>query len=293
VSTASARSKDDVGRLIVAAFRFDGEGPAARARHNAGDLHPGRSCFGVYRRERRRRRLSDHAADPTKAFAREAYLIYGYRRDWFDKTAAIDLQARLTEIAEQAALVEVVRGTNPQVLELPEDERASLETFVQNSLRLLFDAGCSSFHSCFASQRRSDTEAETAIAPEEAGPIHIDVPTDTPHEGELELSYVGLWARGYPAEGGGFVVMAGSEARGIVNPSADHPHPPRGACGSRWACGHPRRAGSSEAVCAGVVSLGGHRGQGTVWCACERQQVGRAPPSAADPDCGLERGLAR
>jgi hypothetical protein len=215
--------KDDVSRLIVAAFPFAmvKDLPLARAIMPAtyiladhGSVYIGESG-GVGRR------LSDHAADPGKAFAREAYLIYGYRREWFDKTAAIYLQARLTEIAEQAGLVEVVRGTNPQVLQLPEDERASLETFVQHSLRLLFDAGCRAFHSCFASQRRSaSSEAETAIEPEEAGPIHIDVPTDTPHESEFELSYVGLWARGFPVENG-FVVMAGSELRNIVNLSVN------------------------------------------------------------------------
>jgi len=33
--------------------------------------------------------------------------VSGYQPDWFHKTAAIYLQCRLTEIAEQAGLVEV------------------------------------------------------------------------------------------------------------------------------------------------------------------------------------------
>ncbi|UPJ60298.1 hypothetical protein [Bradyrhizobium sp. 192] len=214
--------RDDVGRLIVAALPFAmvRDLPLARANMPATYILADHASVYIGESGGVGRRLSDHAADPGKAFAREAYLIYGYRRDWFDKTAAIYLQARLTELAEQAGLVEVVRGTNPQVLELPDDERAALETFVQHSVRLLFDAGCRAFHSCFASQRRSASEAETAIEPEEAGPIHIDVPTDTPHESELELSYTGLWARGYLAESG-FVVMPGSEVRSIVNPSVN------------------------------------------------------------------------
>ena len=65
------------------------------------------------------RRLSDHAADPAMAFAREVYVISGYQRAWFDKTAAIYLQYRLTGRAERAGLVDVIKGVNPQVLELP------------------------------------------------------------------------------------------------------------------------------------------------------------------------------
>jgi hypothetical protein len=166
------------------------------------------------------RRLSDHAADPSKAFAREVYVIYGYRRDWFDKTAAIYLQYRLTEIAERAGLIEVVKGANPQVLELTNHERAPLEHFVEHGQRLLFDAGCRVFCSNFASQRRTASEAETAIGPDEAGPMQIGVIATPPLGSELELAYGDLWARGYPAQEG-FVVMAGSEVRSVVNPSAN------------------------------------------------------------------------
>jgi predicted GIY-YIG superfamily endonuclease len=212
---------DDVGRLMVSAFPF------AMVK----DLSLGRAtvpaCYilcdhaTAYIGESRSvgRRLSDHAADPAKWFAREVYVIHSHHREWFDKTAAVYLQYRLTELAERAGLVEVVRGASPQVQELPAKKRATLEHFVEHSQRLLFDAGCRIFHSSFESQR-PQASAEIAISPDEAGPMQINVATAPPLGSELELAYCGLFARGYQAEDG-FVVMAGSEVRGVVNPSAN------------------------------------------------------------------------
>ena len=213
---------DDVGRLTVSAF------PVAMIK----ELSPARAavpaCYILANHAMARigetgnafRRLSTHAADPAMAFACEVYVISGYQRAWFDKTAAIYLQYRLTDIAERAGLVDVIKGVNPQVLELPSHKRASLDQFVEHGERLLFDAGCRAFRSNFASLRGTVIETETTIGPDEDGPMEIGVSATPSIGSELELAYVDLWARGYPAQNG-FVVMAGSEIRTAVNPSVN------------------------------------------------------------------------
>lgn len=168
------------------------------------------------------RRLSDHAADPAKAFAREVFVVMGHEPAWLDKTASIFLQHRLTEAAETAGLVEVVKGTNPQVLELPSYRRASYNRFVGDSERLLYDAGCRAFRSNLASQCRDQPgfdREDAPVEPDECEPMQIGVIATPPVGSELELAYSDLWARGFPA-GGGFVVMAGSEVRSLINASA-------------------------------------------------------------------------
>jgi predicted GIY-YIG superfamily endonuclease len=214
---------DDVGRLTVSAFPFAmvKDISPARAAVPACYILADHATAYIGETGNVGRRLSDHAADPSKAFAREVYVISGYERAWFDKTAALYLQHRLTAIAERADLVDVVKGTNPQVLELPSHRRASLDQFVEHGERLVFDAGCRVFRSNFASQRRTAVEAEIAIGPDETGPMQIGVIATPPLGSELELAYGELWARGYPAQEDGFVVMAGSEVRSIVNPSVN------------------------------------------------------------------------
>lgn len=215
---------DDVGRLAVAAFPYAMVKDIAlsRAAVPACYLLADHAMVYIGETGNAGRRLSEHAADPSKGFAREVYVIYGYERAWFDKTAAIYLQFRLTQIAEQAGLVDVVKGTNPQVLELPSHKRASLDYFVEHGERLLFDAGCRALRSNFASQRRTPEAIDTdiAIGPDDAGPMQIGAIGMPPVGSELELAYGDLWARGYAVRDG-FVVAAGSEVRSIVNTSVN------------------------------------------------------------------------
>ena len=212
---------DDVGRLTVTAFPFSmvKDLSMARAAVPACYILADHATAYIGETGNVGRRLSDHARDPAKSFAREAYVISGYEGAWFDTTAAIYLQYRLTQIAERAGLVEVIKGVNPQVLEPPRHRRASLDTFVEHGERLLFDAGCRVFRSNFASQRRPSNDAD-AVAADDAGPIQIGV-IATPALGtELELAYSDLWARGFHTDDGGFIVLAGSEVRTTVNASA-------------------------------------------------------------------------
>jgi predicted GIY-YIG superfamily endonuclease len=215
---------DDVGRLTVSAFPFAmvKDVSLAQAAAPACYILADNATAYIGETANAGRRLSEHFGDPSKAFAREVYVISGYERAWFDKTAAIYLQFRLTQIAEQAGLVDIMKGTNPQVLELPSHKRASLDHFVEHGERLLFDAGCRVLRSNFASQRRKleSTDADTVIGPEETGPMQIGVMDAPPLGSELELAYGDLWARGYPVRDG-FVVTAGSEVRSLVNASVN------------------------------------------------------------------------
>jgi hypothetical protein len=159
------------------------------------------------------RRLADHAADPSKAFAREVYVVTAPRKNWFDRAAVVYLQYRLTGMAEQAGLVEVVKGVNPQAIELAHDKRASLDHLLfEYGERQLFDAGCRVFRSNFDSQRRDRQAVETieaAVDADEAGPMQIGVIASPPIGSELELAYGDLWARGYPSS---IQVVCGGEA---------------------------------------------------------------------------------
>ncbi|MVT54243.1 hypothetical protein GPL17_27690 [Bradyrhizobium yuanmingense] len=211
---------DDVGRLSVSAF------PVAMIKDMSMSRAAVPACYiladhaTAYIGETGNvgRRLSDHYRDQSKAFAKEVYVVSGYQGGWLDTTAALYLQYRFTKIAEQAGLVDIMKGVNPQVLELPSHRRAALDIFVEHGERLLFDAGCRVLRSNFAGQRRAVAKAET-VEPEDTGPMQIGVVTTPPVGSELELAYGDLWARGFPAAEG-FVVMAGSEVRKAVNPSA-------------------------------------------------------------------------
>jgi hypothetical protein len=166
------------------------------------------------------RRLGEHARDVSKNFVREACVITGVDAHGnlrFNSTAAKFLQYQLTNRAEQAGLVEVVKGVNPQLPEIDEFDRATFEIFAEDSQRLLFDAGCRVFRSNFESQRRAVADIEM-VGSDQAGSMEIGVVGAPLHGSELELSYGDLWARGHFTERG-FVVMAGSEIRASVNPS--------------------------------------------------------------------------
>jgi predicted GIY-YIG superfamily endonuclease len=211
---------DDVGRLTVSAFpvAMVKDMSMARAAVPACYILADHCTAYIGETGNVGRRLTDHSRDQSKAFAREVYVISGYEAAWFDTTAALYLQYRLTKIAEQAGLVDIMKGVDPQVLELPSHRRASLDIFVEHAERLLFDAGCRVLRSPFASQRRPVIEAD-AVGVDDTGPMQIGVVATPPVGSELELAYGDLWARGYPTPDG-FVVMAGSEVRSTVNPSA-------------------------------------------------------------------------
>jgi hypothetical protein len=214
---------DDVGRLSVTAFPMTMIKDLVMAKAAVPACYILADSARIYIGETGNvgRRLSEHAADPAKRFAREAFVISGLEPRWLDKTGAIHLQCCLTEAAEAAGLVEVVKAANPQVIELPSYRRASYNRFVVDSERLLYDAGCRALRSNFASPCRDQpgVHDDASVEPDECEPIQIGVIATPPVGSEFELAYSDLWGRGFPANGG-FVVMAGSEVRSLINASA-------------------------------------------------------------------------
>lgn len=168
------------------------------------------------------RRLSEHAADPGKAFARECFVVCGC-----DKLLAVDLQFRLTRLALEAGMVKVWKGTNPPEPDVTDAERATHDRIAADALRLLHDVGCQIFHPA----REAGTAAQAGMPPPaevptdeptdplDCEPMAIGVSTVPLGSQEFELRYGGLFARGYWAAGR-FVVSAGSEVRLAINDSA-------------------------------------------------------------------------
>lgn len=171
------------------------------------------------------RRLADHASDPTKVFAREAFVVGG-EAGAFDKSVAVDFQYRLTNLAVATGAVALVKGANPISPSLSPADRSTHDRIFDDALRLLHDAGCPVFRTPAAATLEA-VEPPPERAPCEAngderdgGPLTIDVSTVPLGAAEFGLRYLGLWARGY-AHGDRFVVAAGSEVRRAPNESVD------------------------------------------------------------------------
>lgn len=164
-------------------------------------------------------RLIQHAADPSKGFAREIYVVHGQAPFGLDRSALLYMQHRVLELVDDAGLVAVTNSAHAQLLPWSDPDRAVFERFVRDSQRLLFDAGCRIIDSNFASQLPPELLAERGASPEEEEELEINVPTAPPRGGELELNYCGLFARGYWTYPKGFVVMAGAEMRKLMNES--------------------------------------------------------------------------
>jgi hypothetical protein len=171
------------------------------------------------------RRISDHAADPAKPFARRAFVVAGCDGSPFGKLLALDFQYRMTVQAVEAGVVEVIKGANPVKPRLASADIATHDRIYDDTLRLLEDAGCNIFRPPPVAEAGAEPmpaepaalgEGEDAAA--DSGPMAIGVPTGGQ---EFELRYCGLWARGYPS-GGRFIVAAGSEVRTQTNGSVDH-----------------------------------------------------------------------
>jgi hypothetical protein len=167
------------------------------------------------------RRLADHAADSSKAFARDVFVVSGCDGAPFDKMLAIDLQFRITYRAVDAGMVTVARGTNPAELDIADADRSTNDRIYLDALRLLCDAGCWFLHPPAVAEplMKSEAPAEEADSAD-AGPITIGVTTTPLGAEEFELTYDEVWARGYWASGH-FIVAAGSEIRAMTNGSTN------------------------------------------------------------------------
>jgi hypothetical protein len=171
------------------------------------------------------RRIWDHANDPAKSFAHQAYAIIRRGAESLDPPTVLYLQAHLTRRAEEIGNVTVQRGTGPQMVDVTPARGAVYLQISAIAERLLFDAGCTAFHALGEAKPalpageivEPTTSAEAAA---EATPIEIGVAAVPGDAEEYQLAYGDLWSRGYDADSG-FVVMAGSEVRREINASVN------------------------------------------------------------------------
>jgi len=169
------------------------------------------------------RRMGEHAADPAKAFAYRVCAVRGVPGFRFTKETAGYLQYGLTLAAERSGAMRVVAGSPPRLPEIDPLEMPLHERILEDSKRLMFDAGLLAFEPVPGRTLDNFIPAAAAAAEtidaDEAGPMEIDV--HLPRAGtEFELRYDDtIWAHGYPA-GDRFVVGAGSDIRIMTNPSS-------------------------------------------------------------------------
>lgn len=176
------------------------------------------------------RRLYEHAADPGKGFAQEVFVLTNEGSQPFDKSAVLFLQHHFSKMAEEEGLVTMQKGASATALNLARHRTAYFYRMAVIGERLLFDAGCRAFHCAgdppqrMAARVAAEPAAEIGGADlnttDDAGAMEIGVAATPAGEAESQLGYVGLWARGYPADGG-FVVTAGSEVRSDINASTN------------------------------------------------------------------------
>jgi hypothetical protein len=224
------RVSDPATRVIVHAFPIAELSKVAAAGYlNTAGAYVMTDGRVAYLGETRRpsRRLSDHAADPAKEFAREVFVVGGCPGAAFDKLLVVDLQFRLTRLALKMGTVTVWKQANPPEPDLTDAERATHDRIFADALRLLHDAGCRIFDPVIPAAAPAVVTApieevsfpEDSIDAADAEPMKIGVSTVPLGSKEFELRYSDLWARGYWVAGR-FVVGAGSEVRLAINDSA-------------------------------------------------------------------------
>jgi hypothetical protein len=168
------------------------------------------------------RRLSDHAADPMKGFARDVLLVTGSEGAPFDKALLLDLQARFAARIRDVGL-RSIWGLCPTEIEVAAEDRSTNDRIFADAVRLIYDTGCRFLDPSSRQASHETTERPPATNDDasDAGPIEIGVSTTPVGMREYELRYDAVWARGYWAADGHFIVAAGSEVRSVTNPSCD------------------------------------------------------------------------
>jgi hypothetical protein len=222
---------DRASRVVVHAFPMaDLAGVASAGLLSGGCAYvlTGAGVAYVGESGRPMRRLAEHATDPSKGFARDAFVVAGCDGAAFDKGLGLDFQFRLTREAIEAGTVTVAKGANPLRPELTAADRSTHDRIYADALRLLHDAGCTIFAPKgppVAGPDAPDPCAPPGPEPSDAvdadaGPMAIGVSATAADGESFELRYCNLWARGYRSNGR-FVVEAGSEVRTATNGSVD------------------------------------------------------------------------
>jgi hypothetical protein len=162
-------------------------------------------------------RLTRHATDPSKPYAKHIYVVAGCFGSPFDKSLVLDFEYRLTSQAIEAGVATVAKGSSPTPPELTGPDRSTHDRIYADALRLLVDAGCRLFHKA-SPESPGLPDAENDVVDGED--MSIGFGTAPLGAEEFELRYLGLWARGYWS-GNRFIVAAGSEVRYQTNDSVD------------------------------------------------------------------------
>lgn len=212
--------RDPAGRLVVTTF------PLTMARSLTATFDLWSACYVIagdgqaYIGESNRamKCVAEHAADPAKGFATEAYLLHAQEPQTLAWSARLRLAHCLTELAKEAGLVTLINTVEPRVLPCALEHAATLERLVTEGRRLLFDAGCRVFNANRTSEPLVEADIDPEVDVEEPAEIEKPMAPSPAGKLELELDYCGIWARGY-ADHDGFVVSAGSEVRNVQTPS--------------------------------------------------------------------------
>ena len=200
------RISDRATRVVVHAFPMSQLSKVAASGYlNSAGAYAMTDGKTAYIGETRRpsRRLSEHAADPAKEFARDVFVIGGCEGAGFDKLLVVDLQYRLTRLALAAGVVNVWKAANPPEPDLTDAERATHDRIATDAMRMLVDAGCRIFEPAvqpptLAREPASVDEAMTDDVADAADsePMAIGVSTVPIGSEEFELRYSDLFRPG-------------------------------------------------------------------------------------------------
>lgn len=209
---------DPAGRLAVTTF------PMEVARRLAASFDQWSACYVLAGRGQAyiaqshcaMKCIAEHALDPAKAFATDAYLIHSQRElDTMDWSIRLYLEHRLSELTTEAKFVRLVNPIEPRVLPWRLEQAATLENVVAQARRLLFDGGCRVLDGNLPGPPAAQVKEGESADADEAGEFAC---SRGPAKEEFEFDYCGIRARGH-SDLNGFVVMAGSEARSVLKPS--------------------------------------------------------------------------
>lgn len=151
-----------------------------------------------------RRRLAEHASDDSKTVFSDLYVVTSVDGR-LSKSDVKYMEARIHEIVPAVPGCVLQVDKIPAVTSCHPAERDALEELISQARLLLYSAGC----------RALDSEglpfglAEPGI---DESSVSLDVDVSETHGDEYELSYDGVWARGFQHHQG-FVIRAGSDVR--------------------------------------------------------------------------------
>lgn len=152
-----------------------------------------------------RRRLLEHAQDGTKSRFHEIFVVTAVDGR-LGKADIRYLEARFHEIAASVPGIVLEVDKIPAVATCNPAERDTLESLLAQSRTLLHAAGCRALdcEGLPLAASVQDTEPDSAV--------RLDFDMEGTMADEHELTYDGLWARGFPHMDG-WVVRAGSDVR--------------------------------------------------------------------------------